>query len=183
LLTILFYLHTINSMRRFSGFILFLAGCALIAARWVPAAMLPIPAAGWWLPLGIVAVVMGIVLLRPRNRRTTTFGDAPLINILRERGFTIAPEGDGWLANGTWKSITMVVRKSSGYQAARFARPWTIAVGLPGTPIEPWPLLPEEGLIVERHENGFTVTCTDLSRVERMHRLGERLDQLIKLRQ
>ncbi len=169
-------------MRRALGLMLIITGAAAIGARWIPAHLLPLPAAWWWLGAGAGAGVLGLTLIWKRTKRGVTFGDAPLVNVLKERGFTISPERDGWMAHGTWKSIEMVVRKSSGYQASRFARPWTIAVGLPGTPIEPWPLLPEEGLIVEQHASGFTVTCTDLSRVERMHRLSERLDQLVKLR-
>jgi hypothetical protein len=122
-------------------------------------------------------------LMIARKQHASGFSDGPLLSTLRERHFTITPAPDGWIAKGTWKDVPLIVRKTTGFEAARFARPWTIIVALPGAPIDPWPLLPAEGLIVECHAAGFTVSCTDLSRVERMHRLGERLNQLIELRQ
>jgi len=158
-------------------------GSAGIAAHWVPAASMPMPVVWWWMPAGCVIGMLGLWLIVARKHRSPGFSDGPLLSTLRERDFTITPSADGWLAKGTWKSIAIIVRKTTGYEAARFARPWTIVVALPGAPVDPWPLLPEEGLIVERHANGFSVSCTDLSRVERMHRLGERLNQLIEYRQ
>ena len=170
-------------MRRIVGLLMVIIGSAGIAARWVPAAFMPIPVEWWWMPAGCTIGILGLWQIVARKPRHAGFNDGPLLSTLRERDFTITPSADGWLAKGNWKSISLVVRKTTGYEAARFARPWTIVVALPGTPIDPWPLLPEEGLIVERHANGFSVSCTDLSRVERMHRLGERLNQLIEYRQ
>jgi hypothetical protein len=91
----------------------------------------------------------------------------------------MTPIPHGWQADGAWKGMPLVLRKGIGHEAGRFGRPWTIVAVLPGQPIEPWPFLPEEGLIVERRRDGFSVAMADLSRPERMHRLAERLNQLV----
>ena len=169
-------------MRMLIGLVFVVGGLVACAARWESQIPLPNPTAWYWLAGGIVAILIGAGMLLPRAKKTSGFSDGPLINTLKNSGFSIQPTPDGWLAKGSWKDVPLVVRKSNGYQAARFARPWTVVVAMPGHPIDPWPLYPEEGLIVEEHDSGFTVSCTDLSRVERMHRLGERLNLLVTLR-
>ena len=89
---------------------------------------------------------------------------------------TLDPEG---LFTDEARNVPLKVRKSIGHEAGRFGRPWTIVVTLPGQPAEPWAFMPEEGLIVEQRKDSFTVAMADLSRPERMHRLGERLDHLL----
>lgn len=161
-----------------------LAGAWLATYAWLPAvAQLPLPAVvlSWTLPLGVVLVVIGVLLLR-RPATRPAFGDGPLVSTLTQAGFRVAPVPQGWKADGSWKGVPLVVRKSTGHSAGRFGRPWTIVVALPGQPLEPWPFLPEEGLIVDHRDDGFSVAMADLSRPERMHRLGERLDQLLSHR-
>jgi hypothetical protein len=55
-------------------------------------------------------------------------------------------------------------------------------VSLPGRPAEPWPLLPEEGLLLDVRPEGFSVAMADLSRPERQHLFASRLDQLVAQR-
>lgn len=156
-------------------------GAWLAAYAWLPAiAQLPLPAmiVSWTIPLGVVVAVVGLLLLR-RTPQKPTFGDGPLLSTLKEAGFKIGPVPNGWQADGAWKGVPLKVRKSIGHEAGRFGRPWTIVVTLPGQPAEPWAFMPEEGLIVEQRDESFTVAMADLSRPERMHRLGERLNQLL----
>jgi hypothetical protein len=134
-----------------------------------------------WYMVALSVIGLGIMVIK-RRKKSSSFSDGPLVNTLKRSGFSIATRNDGWTANGTWKNVLVTVQKTTGFEAARFARPWTIVVALPGQPIDPWPLLAEEGLIIEQTEQGFSVACTDLSRRERMHRLGEKLDQLINYR-
>jgi hypothetical protein len=158
-------------------------GAWLAAYAWLPAIVqLPLPAiiASWTIPLGVVLAVVGLlVLLLRRAPQKPTFGDGPLLSTLKEAGFKIGPVPNGWQADGAWKGVPLKIRKSTGHEAGRFGRPWTIVVTLPGQPAEPWAFMPEEGLIVEQRDNSFTVAMADLSRPERMHRLGERLNQLL----
>ena len=163
-------------------------GCIVVGAwmaayAWLPAiAQLPLPAiiTTWSIPLGVVLAVVGLLLLLLRRApQKMAFGDGPLLSTLKQAGFRINPIPNGWQADGAWKNVTMKVRKSTGHEAGRFGRPWTIVVTLPGQPAEPWAFMPEEGLIVEQRDESFTVAMADLSRPERMHRLGERLDQLL----
>ena len=153
----------------------------LVAYGWLPAiARLPLPEVivSWAMPLGVVLAIVGLLLLR-RAPQKPAFGDGPLLSTLKQAGFRINPVPNGWQADGAWKGVPLKVRKSIGHEAGRFGRPWTIVVTLPGQPIDPWPFLPEEGLIVDHRDNDFTVASADLSRPERMHRLGERLDHLV----
>jgi len=159
-----------------------IVGTWLAAYAWLPTlAQLPLPAVitTWSIPLGVVLAVVGLLLLLRRRQKKPTFGDGPLLSTLKEAGFKIGPVPNGWQADGTWKGVTLKVRKSIGHEAGRFGRPWTIVVTLPGQPAEPWAFMPEEGLIVEQRDESFTVAMADLSRPERMHRLGERLNQLL----
>lgn len=158
-----------------------IVGAWLAAYAWLPAiAQLPLPGVitAWGVPLGVVLAVVGLLLLR-RAPQKPAFGDGPLLSTLKEAGFKINPIPNGWQADGAWKGVTLKVRKSTGHEAGRFGRPWTIVVTLPGQPAEPWAFMPEEGLIVEQRDENFTVAMADLSRPERMHRLGERLNQLL----
>lgn len=161
-----------------------IAGGWLAAYAWLPSvAQLPLPTMvqTWALPLGVALGVVGILLLR-RPAARPALGDGPLTSTLTQAGFRLSPVPNGWQAEGTWKGVPLVVRKSTGHAAGRFGRPWTIVVALPGQPVEPWPFLPEEGLIVDHRDEGFSVAMADLSRPERMHRLGERLDHLVSQR-
>lgn len=171
-------------MRILSGLVLLIVGVYLAVYGWLPVpAQVALPAVlmTWGLVGGVALAVVGVLLLRPSPRKPA-FGDGPLVSTLTQAGFRIAPIPNGWQGQGTWKGVAVTVRKSSGHDAGRFGRPWTIVVALPGHPAEPWPFLPEEGLIIERRPDGFSVAMADLSRPERMHRLGERLDQLISQR-
>lgn len=156
-------------------------GAWLVAYAWLPAiAQLPLPEfiAAWSVPLGVVLVVAGLLMLR-RAPQKPAFGDGPLLSTLKQAGFRINAVPNGWQADGAWKDVPLKVRKSIGHEAGRFGRPWTIVVTVPGQPAEPWAFMPEEGLIVEQRKDSFTVAMADLSRPERMHRLGERLDHLL----
>ncbi len=171
-------------MRILIGFACLITGGYLALYAWLPAvARLPLPTVvtTWALAVGCVLAVVGLLLLR-RPQRKPAFGDGPLVSTLTQAGFRIAPIPNGWQGQGNWKGVALTVRKSIGHEAGRFGRPWTIVVAVPGRPAEPWPFLPEEGLIVERRPDGFSVAMADLSRPERMHRLGERLDQLLSQR-
>jgi hypothetical protein len=171
-------------VRTFIALVCLLAGGWLAAYAWLPMeAQVPLPTVvlAWSLPLGVALAVIGVLLLR-RPIARPALGDAPLVSTLTQAGFHIDPDPHGWKADGSWKGVPLVVRKSTGHAADRFGRPWTIVVALPGQPIEPWPFLPEEGLIVDHRDDGFSVAMADLSRPERMHRLGERLDQLLRQR-
>ncbi len=168
-------------MRTLSGFGCLIIGAWLAAYAWLPAiAQLPLPAviSGWSLPLGVVLAIVGLLVLR-RPAQKPAFGDGPLTSTLKEAGFRFNPIPNGWQADGSWKGVPLKVRKSIGHEAGRFGRPWTIVVTVPGQPAEPWPFLPEEGLIVDQRDADFTVAMADLSRPERMHRLGERLNHLL----
>jgi hypothetical protein len=171
-------------VRTLIALICVLAGGWLAAYGWLPpVAQLPLPAVvlTWAMPLGVALAVIGVLLLR-RPATRPALGDGPLVSTLTQAGFRISPAPQGWQADGTWKGVPLVVRKSTGHAAGRFGRPWTIVVALPGQPVEPWPFLPEEGLIVDHRDDGFSVAMADLSRPERMHRLGERLDHLLRER-
>jgi hypothetical protein len=173
-----------DRVRTVIALICLLGGAWLAAYAWLPtAAQLPLPelVLGWALPLGLALVVIGVLLVRGKAAKPA-LGDGPLVSTLTQAGFRIDPGPQGWKADGSWKGVPLVVRKSTGHAAGRFGRPWTIVVALPGQPIEPWPFLPEEGLIVDHRDDGFSVAMADLSRPERMHRLGERLDQLVRNR-
>ena len=168
-------------MRILIGLLLLIAGVYLVLHGWLPgSAQVPLPAvvASWAMALGCMLAVIGLLLVRPPPRKPA-FGDGPLVSTLTQAGFRIAPIPNGWQGQGNWKGVALTVRKSIGHDAGRFGRPWTIVVAVPGHPAEPWPFLPEEGLITERRAEGFSVAMADLSRPERMHRLGERLDQLL----
>jgi hypothetical protein len=169
-------------MVHLAGLLIFGSGVAFSATPLVfTDGYSPVPGWAWYAASATIAC-FGLLLITRKRNKPARFGDGPLINTLKRSGFSIAPIKDGWQATGTWKNVLVTVQKTTGFEAARFARPWTIVVALPGQPIDPWPLLAEEGLIIEQTEQGFSVACTDLSRSERMHRLGEKLDQLVNYR-
>lgn len=172
-------------MRSLAALGMVVTGAWIAGQAWWPSAVrLPLPEMiqEWTLPGGCVLAALGLItwLWRPHSR--PALGDGPLVSTLTGAGFRLANNPDGWQATGTWKGVPLVVRRSSGHAAGRFGRPWTVVVALPGQPIEPWPFLPEEGLIVDHRDDGFSVAMADLSRPERMHRLAERLDQLLRQR-
>lgn len=172
-------------MRTLVALLLVVGGCWFAAHAWLPTtARIPLPESidGWALPAGGIAAALGLVLLLWRPPRRPALGDGPIVSTLTGAGFRLANTPDGWQATGTWKGVPLVVRRSAGHAAGRFGRPWTIVAILPGQPAEPWPYLPEEGLIVDHRDDGFTVAMADLSRPERMHRLSERLDELLRHR-
>ncbi len=174
----------VHDVRILLGLGLVIVGGYLAIHAWLPTsfqASLPALIANWALAIGCVLTACGLLLLRPAPRRPA-FGDGPLVTTLTQAGFRTAANPDGWQAHGQWKGVALTVRRSNGHHAGRFGRPWTIVVALPGRPAEPWPFMPEEGLIIDRRPDGFSVAMADLSRPERMHRLGERLDQLIAQR-
>lgn len=177
-------IQKVKIMRTFIAF-LFLAGGFLFALHgWLPEfPRIPLPTAlaNWAVPIGIGIAACGLLLLR-QPRRKLALGDRPLVSTLEEADFHFISVTHGWQAEGTWKRVPLIVRKSVGHDASRFGRPWTIVVTLPGQPLEPWPFMPEEGLIVERRKDDFSVAMADLSRPEKMHRLGERLNQLLTQR-
>lgn len=171
-------------MRTLIGLLLLTGGALLALHGWLPEfSRIPLPAAlaSWAIPIGVGSAVSGLFILC-QPRRKLGLGDRPLLSTLEEADFHIASIPNGWQAKGTWKSVPLIVRKSIGHDASRFGRPWTIVVTLPGQPFEPWPFMPEEGLIVERRKDDFSVAMADLSRPEKMHRLGERLNQLLAQR-
>jgi hypothetical protein len=172
-------------MRTLFAWFLIIAGCCFAAQVWLPS-NLRLTMSGsldqMALPAGIIAAALGMILLFWRAPRRPTFSDAPIVSALIAEGFQMSKTPDSWQASGTWKGVPLVVRRSAGHAAGRFGRPWTIVVSLPGQPIEPWPYLPEEGLIVELRDHGFSVAMADLSRPECMHRISERLNQLVQLR-
>jgi hypothetical protein len=144
---------------------------------------LPPALVGWLQPAGagLAAVGLGMLLIRPR-RTGALLSDAPLIGMLEHAGFSVLRSVRGWQASGMWRGTPLVVRLGPGYEATRFGRPWTVVVSLPGRPAEPWPLLPEEGLLLDVRPEGFSVAMADLSRPERQHLFSSRLDQLVAQR-
>ena len=171
-------------MRTFIALLILTGGALFALHGWlleIPRIPLPMTLANWTVPIGLGIAVSGLLLLR-QPRRKLALGDRPLVSTLEESDFEFTSVPHGWQAEGTWKSVPLIVRKSVGHDASRFGRPWTIVVTLPGQPLEPWPFMPEEGLIVERRKNDFSVAMADLSRPEKMHRLGERLNQLLTQR-
>jgi len=175
----------LDSMRVLIVLIMMLGGAWIAGHAWLPLNLrTPLPASldEWTLPVGCILAAIGLVLVLWRAPRPPAMGDGPLVNTLTDAGFRLSSNPDGWQASGSWKGVPLIVRRSSGHAAGRFGRPWTIVVALPGQPIEPWPFLPEEGMIVDHRDDGFSVAMADLSRPERMHRLGERLDHLLRLR-
>ncbi len=168
-------------MRTLIALFLLIGGSSFALHRWLPEFLripLPTALANWAVPIGVGIAVSGLLLLR-QPRRKLALGDRPLISTLEEAGFRFTPIPNGWQADGNWKGVALIVRKSTGHDANRFGRPWTIVVTIPGLPLEPWPFLPEEGLIIEQRNKDFRVAMADLSRPEKMHRLGERLNQLL----
>lgn len=167
--------------------VLMIAAGGLAAARPVmPPAwsdwyrLLPDAFAGWLLPAGaaLAAIGLGMLLIRPR-RTEPLLSDAPLVSVLERAAFTVQRSARGWQASGLWQGTPLVVRLGPGHEATRFGRPWTVVVSLPGRPAEPWPLLPEEGLILDVRPNGFSVAMADLSRPERQYLFSDRLNILI----
>lgn len=175
----------LNCMRGLLALMLMVGGGWIATHAWLPVGLRPpLPATleEWTLPVGAITAALGLVSLLWRAPKRPALGDGPLVSTLTDAGFRLANNPDGWQATGSWQGVPLVVRRSSGHSAGRFGRPWTIVVALPGQPIEPWPFLPEEGLIVDHRDDGFSVAMADLSRPERMHRLGERLTTLLRQR-
>lgn len=143
----------------------------------------PTAIADWLLPAGaaLAAVGLGMLLIRPR-RSAPLLSDAPLISVLDRAGFTVHRSARGWQASGLWQGTPLVVRLGPGHEATRFGRPWTVVVSLPGRPAEPWPLMPEEGLVLDLRPEGFSVAMADLSRPECQHLFASRLNTLVAQR-
>lgn len=166
--------------------LMIVVGALAAAHRSLPAewlALVPPPMVGWLLPAGagLAAVGLGLLLVRP-VRPPALLSDAPLVAVLERAGFTLHRSVRGWQASGTWRGTPLVVRLGPGHEATRFGRPWTVVVSLPGRPAEPWPLMPEEGLVIDVRTDGFSVAMADLSRPERQHLFASRLDTLIAQR-
>jgi hypothetical protein len=148
---------------------------------WV--SLVPTTVVGWLMPAGaaFAAIGLGMLLVRPR-RSGPLLSDAPLINVLEHADFTVHRSARGWQASGLWHGTPLVVRLGPGHEATRFGRPWTVVVSLPGRPAEPWPLLPEEGLVLDVRPEGFSVAMADLSRPERQYLFASRLNMLVAQR-
>ena len=136
-----------------------LVGGALFALHsWLPEfPRIPLPTVleSWAIPISVGIAVSGLFLLR-RPPRKPALGDRPLVSTLEEAGFHFTSIPNGWQADGSWKGVPLIVRKGIGHDANRFGRPWAIVVVLPGQPLEPWPFLPEEGVIIEQRSDGFS---------------------------
>ncbi len=170
--------------------LMMIAGGGLVAAHsvlppgwsgWV--SLVPTAITGWLMPGGaaLAAIGLGMLLIRPR-RSGPLLSDAPLVSVLDRAGFTVHRSARGWQASGLWQGTPLVVRLGPGHEATRFGRPWTVVVSLPGRPAEPWPLLPEEGLVLDVRPEGFSVAMADLSRPERQHLFTSRLNTLVTQR-
>ncbi len=134
-------------------------------------------------PAGALCAALGVVLLLlPRRRSAGLPSDDTIVATLTRSGFRFDHHTDGWLAQGAWRGVPVVVRRGSGREAARFARPWVIVVSLPGRPAEPWPLPPSQGGIIEIRPEGFSVSLPDLSSPDQQSRLAQRLDTIIASR-
>lgn len=155
-------------LRRLLGLVLGVVGGAVLGhlALGVPAA-LPLALPPWSREAllggaGGLAALGLLLLLAGSRRRAVAGGDGDVAGELAGRGFRrVALDRDGWLAEGLWEGIPLAVRRRSDQPATRFGRPWVLTVTLPGQPREPWPFLPDQGLILERQDARFTVVVAD----------------------
>ncbi len=172
-------------MLRFIGLLLLLAGAYGLAWKHLPAAArftvpdsissLPLPVgAPTFAAVGLVGLVL---LLWPRRRAGKALADDPIRRDLVRRGFTVIAEVSGWRAEGDWKRVPVVIRRSEGFEASRFALPWVISIEVRGRPREPWPLSPTEGKVVDVRDHGFAVSLPAVTRSQ--DRLGPLLDAVI----
>src|SRR4051812_17400276 len=129
-------------------------------AHWVQLPSLPVSL----LVIGIGVGVLGLVLAALPRHTGVDLSDAPVRAELERRGFLITADVGGWRADGEWSGRKLLVRRVSGYEASRFGRPWVIEVTARGRPREPWPLVPEEGKVVDVRDHGFTATIPALGR-------------------
>jgi hypothetical protein len=171
---------------RFLGLCLLLAGAYALAQPYLPTALrleslVRFPA----LPLTPIGAVLGVLglflLLKPRRRRAGA-GDDSIRDQLRRRGLTISSDVGGWRADGNWKGTEVVIRRTEGYEASRFGRPWVIELSLPGRPREPWPLTRDRATVVDVRDHGFSVTIPDLSLPGGYERLESRIDDVLASR-
>ncbi len=177
----------VKHVRTLIAFLFLVIGAWFALHGWLPALpRIPLPTVieSWAHPIGVGIAFSGLggLLLLRRPPRKPALGDRPLVSTLEEAGFHFTSIPNGWQADGSWKGVPLIVRKGIGHDANRFGRPWAIVIAMPGQPLEPWPFLPEEGVIIEQRKEGFSVAIADLSRPEKMHRLGERLNQLLAQR-
>jgi hypothetical protein len=154
------------------GFLLLIVGAALAVQghAWLPA---PLQLGHWvqlpTLPVSLLVIglglgALGLVLAVIPRRSGPEHTDAVIRAELEHRGFLITADVGGWRADGEWDGNKALIRRVSGYEAARFGRPWIIEVSLCGVPREPWPLHPDEGKVVDRRDHGFSVTIPALGR-------------------
>jgi hypothetical protein len=131
------------------------------------------------LVIGLGVGAFGLVLAALPRRRGVEHGDAVIRAELERRGFLITPDVGGWRADGEWDGRKALIRRVSGYEAARFGRPWIIEVSLRGVPREPWPLHPDEGKVVDRRDHGFSVTIPALGRPVDHRRVSDLISAVV----
>ncbi len=172
-------------MLRYLGLILIFTSAYGLAWKHLPAsARLTIPdrIAALPVPVGVptfaaLGVVGLLLLLWPRRGPGKALADDPIRRDLVRRGFLLIAEPSGWRAEGDWKRVPVVIRRSEGFEASRFALPWVISVEVRGRPREPWPLSPTEGKVVDVRDHGFAVSLPAVTRAQ--DRLGPLLDAVI----
>lgn len=172
-------------MLRLIGLLLLLAGAGGLALRHLPAdarQRLPRELSDVRLPVGDVTfATLGTVglllLLWPRRRSGAPLADDPLRRLLAKREFLLVTEPNGWRAEGEWKRVPVIIRRSSGFEASRFALPWVISVEVRGRPREPWPLPPTDGKIIDVRDHGFTVSLPAVTHAQ--DRLASLVDAVV----
>jgi len=137
---------------------------------------------------GILAGVAGLLLLglpavgRILRRSGHTLDDAPIRRELARRGFDMEDLIQGWISRGEWDGVPLVVRRLEGGEASRFARPWMIDISVPGTPSEPWPLMPTQAKLIEVRPGGFTVVMPEVTFPATMARFPQLVTAVLKAR-
>lgn len=114
-------------------------------------------------PTAVVLGIVGLVLLFYRRRSPPVARDAVLDELLR-RDFTQTDEAHGWRASGRWDGRAIEIRRVSGYESNRFGLPTVVEVTARGRPVDPWPLMPEEGRIVDQRDHAVSIAIPLLSR-------------------
>ena len=171
-------------MLRVLSVILLLSGSLLLVAQHLPPQwqqpwlLRMLPASPVMIGAGVVAFG-ALLLIATRRRPGPPLEDAAVRAVLTRAGMHLIQLGSGWQAEGAWRGVKLVVSRRSDYAATRFGRPWVLVARLPGKPIEPWPFMPDQALIAEREEDGFSVVMVDVCTAGGHARLAERLDRLV----
>lgn len=174
---------------RLIGILLLLVG-AWLAAHDLLASLLPqaaridryvtLPS----LPVSLAVIggglaLVGLALAVVSRRRAPELDDAPIRRELVRRGLMLVTDVGGWRADGSWDGVVVQIRRVSGFEASRFGRPWVIEVSVRGRPREPWPLVPDEGKVVDVRDHGFSATIPALSRPDGQARTAELIGAVV----